>query len=53
MLELDIPRRLAKNQRLHRELAASQTDIRLNLGGGIESTIGFKIEADRVVRYAR
>lgn len=53
ILELDVPRRLAKNQRLHRELAASQTDIWLNLGGGIESTIGFSIEADRVVRYAR
>lgn len=53
MLEQDVPRRLAKNQRLHRELAASQTDIWLNLGGGIESTIGFSIEADRVVRYAR
>lgn len=53
MLEREVSRRLERNKRLHRELAASQTDIRTQEGDAVESTIGFGIEADRVARYAR
>lgn len=53
MLERDIPRRLERNRRLHRELAAGQVNIGLNEDGVIQPTIALDIEPERITRFAR
>jgi hypothetical protein len=53
ILERDVPRRLEKNRRLHRELAESQGKVRLMDENVIEPTMTLNIEADRIIRFAR
>lgn len=53
MLERDVPRRLDKNQKLHRALAEGQGRIRLKEGGEIAETMAIPIEAERITRFAR
>jgi len=53
ILERDVPRRLEKNRRLHRELAESQGKVQLRDDNGIKSTMTLSVEPDRIVRFAR
>jgi len=53
MLEREVPRRLAKNERLRRELAASREPFELTENGVTKSTETIGVDPDVITRFAR
>jgi len=53
MLNRDVPRRLERNQRLHRALAEGQSRVQVNDGGGVAETLALPVESERISRFAR
>lgn len=53
MLKHEVPRRLARNRKLHLALSEGQTPVRLDDGGRVSQTVALAIEPERIVRLAR
>ena len=53
MLEQQVPRRLAKNKKLHRELAEGQVGVRWTESGTEQSSFGIPYDHDRLLDFLR